>query len=96
MIFLDDEDNLSQTTSNRSEESKLGFNMCECGFEGIAIKVAKRSSNQDECPHELASGILGMVSNKVVSKITIFCQKYFRHISSIVLFDFCSRKICRR
>ena len=43
--------------SNRSEESKLGFNMCECGFEGIAIKVAKRSSNQDEYPQELASGI---------------------------------------
>ena len=26
--------------------------MCECGFEGIAIKVAKRSSNQEECPQE--------------------------------------------
>ena len=76
-FFLDDEENLSQTTSNRSEESKLGFNMCECGFEGIAIKVAKRSSNQDECPHELASGILGMVSNKA-SIITIFGQKYFK------------------
>ena len=36
----------------KSEESKLGFNMCECGFEGIAIKVAKRSSNQEECPRE--------------------------------------------
>ena len=48
--------------SNRSEESKLGFNMCECGFEGIAIKVAKRSSNQDEYPQELASGILSVNS----------------------------------
>ena len=33
---------------SRNEESKLGFNMCECGFEGISIKVAKRSSNQLE------------------------------------------------
>ena len=56
--FLDDDDLASQSmASNRSEESKLGFNMCECGFEGIAIKVAKRSSNQDEYPQELASGI---------------------------------------
>jgi len=32
----------------KTEDSKLGFNMCECGFEGISIKVAKRSSNQVE------------------------------------------------
>ena len=25
----------------------LGYNMCECGFEGISLKVAKRSCNQD-------------------------------------------------
>ena len=30
-----------------NEQVKLGFNMCECGFEGISVKVAKRSSNQD-------------------------------------------------
>ena len=59
--YLDDDDLASQSmASNRSEESKLGFNMCECGFEGIAIKVAKRSSNQDEYPQELASGILSV------------------------------------
>jgi hypothetical protein len=47
---VDDESNLLGETlkSSRSEESKLGFNMCECGFEGINIKVAKRSSNQVE------------------------------------------------
>ena len=32
--------------------------MCECGFEGIAIKVAKRSSNQEECPQESALNLL--------------------------------------
>ena len=37
---------LSDSFRSRNEESKLGFNMCECGFEGINIKVAKRSSNQ--------------------------------------------------
>ena len=63
MHFLDDDDLASQSmAANRSEESKLGFNMCECGFEGIAIKVAKRSSNQDEYPQELASGILSVNS----------------------------------
>ena len=49
-IIDDDEPLLNQFT--RNEECKLGFNMCECGFEGIAIKVAKRSSNQEECPQE--------------------------------------------
>jgi hypothetical protein len=47
----DDPNNLlldSNVLKMRSEESKLGFNMCECGFEGISIKVAKRSSNQIE------------------------------------------------
>ena len=39
---------LSDSLRSRNEESKLGFNMCECGFEGISIKVAKRSSNQVE------------------------------------------------
>ena len=31
------------------EDAKLGFNMCECGFEGISVKIAKRSSNHEEC-----------------------------------------------
>jgi hypothetical protein len=39
---------LTDSVRSKSEESKLGFNMCECGFEGISIKVAKRSSNQVE------------------------------------------------
>ena len=43
-------DNDQTNASRRSEESKLGFNMCECGFEGINVKIAKRSSNQMECP----------------------------------------------
>ena len=47
---LEDQDQDQEKLSLKSEESKLGFNMCECGFEGIAIKVAKRSSNQEECP----------------------------------------------
>ena len=55
--FTDDEDS-SKGQNHRSEESKLGFNMCECGFEGIAIKVAKRSSNQEECPQESALNLL--------------------------------------
>ncbi len=29
-------------------DAKMGYNMCECGFEGINIKVAKRSCNQEE------------------------------------------------
>ena len=34
----------------KNEDARLGFNMCECGFEGINVKVAKRSSNQEEIP----------------------------------------------
>ncbi len=29
------------------ENAKIGYNMCECGFEGISLKIAKRSCNQD-------------------------------------------------
>ena len=32
---------------NKEIDARLGYNMCECGFEGISLKVAKRSSNQD-------------------------------------------------
>ena len=75
-IFLDDDDLASQSmASNRSEESKLGFNMCECGFEGIAIKVAKRSSNQDEYPQELASGTIWSV-NSISSTLYILLLHY--------------------
>ncbi|XP_040563283.1 bridge-like lipid transfer protein family member 1 [Lepeophtheirus salmonis] len=31
----------------QGQNTRLGFNMCECGFEGISIQVAKRSSNRD-------------------------------------------------
>ena len=34
----------------KNEDARLGFNMCECGFEGINVKVAKRSSNQEDIP----------------------------------------------
>ena len=30
-----------------NSETTLGYNMCECGLEGISLKVAKRSCNQD-------------------------------------------------
>jgi hypothetical protein len=33
--------------SGKDVETTLGYNMCECGFEGISIKVAKRSGNQE-------------------------------------------------
>lgn len=33
--------------NNKEVDARLGYNMCECGFEGISLKVAKRSSNQD-------------------------------------------------
>jgi hypothetical protein len=56
--FFSDDDDSTLGDFHRSEESKLGFNMCECGFEGIAIKVAKRSSNQEECPQESALNLL--------------------------------------
>ncbi len=29
-------------------DPRMGYNMCECGFEGISLKVAKRSCNQEE------------------------------------------------
>ena len=32
------------------EDTRLGFNMGECGFEGISVKFARRSSNQGEKP----------------------------------------------
>ena len=30
------------------DSSLLGYNMCECGFEGISLKVAKRSCNNQD------------------------------------------------
>ena len=33
--------------SGDRDRTVLGYNMCECGFEGISLKVAKRSCNQD-------------------------------------------------
>lgn len=33
-------------SKGRDHDARLGYNMAECGFEGISIKVAKRSSNQ--------------------------------------------------
>ncbi len=33
-------------------DPKMGYNMCECGFEGISLKVAKRSCNQEEAADE--------------------------------------------
>jgi hypothetical protein len=35
------------TGGKDTTESTLGYNMCECGLEGISLKVAKRSCNQD-------------------------------------------------
>jgi len=32
----------------KTADLRLGYNMCECGFEGIRLKVAKRSCNQDD------------------------------------------------
>ena len=41
---VDDEDSSCRSYQARSanEESKLGFNMCECGFEGVSVKIARR------------------------------------------------------
>ena len=51
----------------------LGYNMCECGFEGISLKVAKRSCNQDsgsaEVSHKDGGG--GGAGNAVAADDTV-------------------------
>eukprot|EP00095_Tigriopus_kingsejongensis_P008238 maker-scaffold230_size244653-snap-gene-0.11 protein:Tk08238 transcript:maker-scaffold230_size244653-snap-gene-0.11-mRNA-1 annotation:"PREDICTED: uncharacterized protein KIAA1109-like isoform X7" len=42
---IDDPD--STLKRKRESELKMGYNMCECGLEGLGLKVAKRSSNQE-------------------------------------------------
>ena len=41
------------------------FNMCECGFEGISVKVANLSSNQDECPETTTTNTSPCEENEV-------------------------------
>ena len=61
----------------KNEDARLGFNMCECGFEGISVKVAKRSSNQEDLPEtshqspceETAFGINGERNPEDKSKL---------------------------
>ena len=58
--------------SAANEDSKLGFNMCECGFEGVSVKIARRSSNQEEEEHRdvssqhLQSTALSQAKNETV------------------------------
>lgn len=45
----------SSIKRKRESELKMGYNMCECGLEGLSLKVAKRSSHQGDAGQTDAS-----------------------------------------